>query len=80
MVTTEEGWKPKKLAELARQEGYDDALSMIDDFALESVVPGICRTVTCDYTTQVEPDQQAGYCEICHDQSVWSCLRLAGVL
>jgi len=66
----------QKLDQLIDTEGYDS----IEDFAQESffdsVVLGICAHPHCDYTTDVEPDQQAGWCEVCDDTSVISGMEL----
>ena len=65
-----------KLKDLLSIEGIDD-----DDMfsvANDSVQPGICINDDCDYTTQVEPDQEEGYCEECETNTVKSlqCLIL----
>lgn len=41
---------------------------------------GICTNPSCDYTTEVEPDQSHGFCEICETQTVKSCAVLAGII
>jgi hypothetical protein len=46
----------------------------------ESVAPAICTEPECDYTTEMEPDQDAGYCEACGNNSVASALVLAGLI
>jgi len=40
------------------------------------VVPGICMNPGCDYTTEVEPDQCAGWCEECSSPTVKSVIEL----
>jgi len=67
-----------KLEQLAEAEGFDDPFDMIEENVIESVVPGICEE--CDYTTQVEPDCENGWCEVCERPSVVSCLVLGGVI
>jgi len=69
----------EKLATLAENEGFD-ADSLVEHFALRSVVPGICMNEGCDYSTNVEPDQRGGWCECCETRTVESCLSLAGVI
>ena len=71
-----------KLTELMRQEGYQSTDELLDDTSmlLDSVVPSICMNPTCDYTTGMEPDQYAGYCDICGTNSVKSVLILLGVI
>ena len=37
-------------------------------------------TEGCDYTTEMEPDQEEGYCEACGGNTVVSALVLAGII
>jgi len=68
-----------KLSTLARYEGLSvDAL--LEACAMDSVSPGICRKPGCNYSTEVEPDQGAGWCEVCETPTVVSALLLAGVV
>jgi hypothetical protein len=60
-------------------DGTDDPLSMLKDAVHDSVCPGICRI--CEGTfEEVEPDQDCGWCEHCNENSVISCLVLAGLI
>ena len=68
-----------KLEALLSNEGLD-LNSFLDEYGLESVVPGICTNDGCEYTTNVEPDQAEGWCELCGTQTVCSGLVLAGVI
>ena len=68
-----------QLQKLAEIEGYNDPLDMCYDAVYDSVCPGICTNADCDYTCEVEPDQRAGYCEVCDTNTVKSALILAGV-
>jgi hypothetical protein len=60
----------------------DGILDYLGEYVIESVVPGICcsGSFICDYTCDVEPDSDKGWCEECCKQSVVSCLRLAGLV
>lgn len=69
-----------RLARLAEIEGYEDSFSLLEDAITDSICPGICTNKGCDYTTEVEPDCQDGWCEECETQTVQSALILAGVL
>lgn len=69
-----------KLVQLAELEGYNDSMDMLEDFAFDSIVPGICVEDGCDYIADVEPDQGNGWCELCGENSVVSCLILAGIM
>ena len=69
----------EKLKELA--ESCDMSLEeLLESATLDSVVPGICTNAGCDYTTEYEPDQDAGWCEECDTGTVASALILAGVI
>lgn len=61
-------------------EGFDDSLDFLEHCSTDSVVPGICCKLDCDYTTEVEPDCRSGYCEECGTQTVKSALILAGII
>ena len=63
---------------LADDYGYADQITMLEDAVMDSVVPSICTN--CYFTTDMEPDQDKGWCEDCHNRTVKSCLVLAGVI
>ena len=67
-----------KLQELADSEGFESVDEMLEAAVIDSVVPGICKH--CDYTTEVEPDCRAGWCEFCEESTVVSCLILAELI
>lgn len=69
-----------KLDTLCMHYGYDDPLNMLEDATFDGVAPGICMNPGCDYSTEVEPDSDSGWCEECGTNSVKSCLMLAGVI
>lgn len=56
----------------------------IEDLLEQSVMDigtkGICMNPDCTYTTEVEPDQSEGFCELCKTNTVKSCLILAGLI
>lgn len=68
-----------KLDKLAEIEGLD-VMEMLEGATFEGRSPGICTNKGCDYTTEVEPDQDSGYCEECDTNTVKSCLILAGLI
>jgi len=70
----------EKLNTLAEIEGFDDVLVMLEEIITDSVSPGICMNEDCDYTIEVEPDQDKGYCEVCGTQTVKSALILANII
>ena len=69
-----------KLELLMKIEGYRDVTDLFAAVLSDSVSPGICINPDCDYSTEVEPDQDRGYCENCRTQTVKSALILAGLI
>jgi hypothetical protein len=69
-----------KLDELAEDGGHPSVGAMLEDSVTDSVTPAICAEPDCDFTTEMEPDQDAGYCEACGKNSVASALVLAGLI
>jgi hypothetical protein len=55
----------QKLATLYTIEGFETLDKLLEATALDSVSPGICTNDGCDYTVEVEPDQDRGWCEVC---------------
>lgn len=70
----------EKLETLAGIEGFEDSLAMLEEYQLESVVPGICMNFDCDYSTECEPDSESGWCEVCETGTVKSCMVLANII
>lgn len=68
-----------KLATLAEECG-SAVEELLEECALDSVVPGICMNPDCAYTTECEPDQREGWCDECDTPTVRSMLVLHGVL
>ena len=52
-----------KLIKLCDLEGYKCLDDLLQASVTDSICPAICMTEGCDYTTEMEPDQDAGYCE-----------------
>ena len=46
----------------------------------DNLCPAICMTEGCDHTTEMESDQDAGYCEACGGNTMVSALVLAGLI
>jgi hypothetical protein len=69
-----------KLAKLIESEGYGTLEEMAAAIVSDSVSPAICVEPDCDYTTEMEPDQDAGYCEACGKNTVQSALVLAELI
>ena len=72
--------KAVKLMKLCDLEGYRRLDDLLKASVADSICPAICKTEGCDYTTEMEPDQDAGYCEACGGNTVTSALVLAGLI
>jgi len=72
--------KKAKLAKLLETEGYDTIEALFTAVLSDVVSPAICTQAGCDYTTEMEPDQDAGYCEVCGTQTVVAALVLADLI
>ncbi len=51
---------------------------MMESSIFDGISPGIC--LECGYTTDVEPDNDQGWCEECEANTVKSACVLAGVI
>lgn len=69
-----------KLVTLAKIEGFPDIRALLDKYVHDSVCPAICTNDDCDYTAEMEPDQDKGWCEACEQNSLQSALVLAGLI
>ena len=72
--------KASKLMKLCEAEGFTSLDDLLAASITDSVPPAICMTEGCDYTTEMEPDQEEGYCEACGGNTVVSVLVLAGII
>ena len=69
-----------KLAKLIEIEGYDSIEDLIATVFSDSVSPAICMNEGSDFTCEMEPDQDAGYCEECHTNTMKAAPVLAGLI
>ncbi len=69
-----------KLAKLIEMEGYESIEQLAEAILSDSVSPAICMNEDCSYTCEMEPDQDAGFCEECCTNSMQSALILAGLI
>ena len=69
-----------KLMTLCDLEGFDSFDDLLQAAATDSVCPAICMTEGCDYTAEMEPDQDQGFCEACGGNTITSALVLAGLI
>jgi hypothetical protein len=72
--------RQEKLAKLLAAEGFDTLEDLAQAIVSDSVSPAICTEPDCDYTSEMEPDQGAGYCESCGKNTVVSALVLAELI
>jgi hypothetical protein len=72
--------KAQKLMRLCEIEGYQNPFDLLQAVIADSVSPAICMTEGCEYTAEMEPDQDQGYCEACGGNTVMSALRLADII
>jgi len=68
------------LEQLAADYGFEDVDSLLESAMFDSVCPGICTTPGCRYSTDVEPDQDKGWCENCERGTIKSAFVLAGII
>ena len=69
-----------KLAKLVEIEGYENIEALLQAVLCDSVSPAICMNEDCDFTCEMEPDQDAGYCEECHTNTMKAAPVLAGLI
>ena len=72
-----------KLAKLCEIEGFEDENALFAAAITDSVCPAICcnpANPDCDSTTEMEPDQDRGWCEECQAGTMVSALILGGIV
>jgi hypothetical protein len=70
----------KKIIKLTEDWGYDDPWLLAKDHINDGLMPSICMNDGCNYSTEMEPDQDRGLCECCNTNSVTSAAILLGVI
>lgn len=68
------------LREYLEMRCAEDITEVILENEMDSVYEGFCTNDGCEYTTDVEPDCQKGYCENCDTNTVVSILIAAGMI
>jgi hypothetical protein len=69
-----------KLAKLVEIEGHDSTDELLEAVFSDAVSPAICMNEGCEFTCEMEPDQDAGYCEECHTNTMNAAPVLAGLI
>jgi len=72
--------KAAKLMKLCDAGGFNSLDDLLALSVTDSVCPAICMMVGCDHITEMEPDQDEGYCDACGGTTVVSVLVLAGLI
>jgi predicted RNA-binding Zn-ribbon protein involved in translation (DUF1610 family) len=70
--------KYDKLHKLVEVYGCKDIQELLTLAMHNSMAPSIC--LSCGATAEMEKDQDEGYCEECGENTVVSCLVLAGLI
>ena len=69
-----------KLHTLVEAEGFGSLDELLAAAVADSVCPAICTAEGCNYTCEMEPDQDRGWCEECGTNTMHSVLVLAGLI
>ena len=69
-----------KLRALATADGHSSVDALLASAVADDVCPAICTAPGCNYTCEMEPDQDRGWCEACGQNTVQSALVLAGLI
>jgi hypothetical protein len=72
-----------KLDKLVELEGFENENALFAAAIAESVCPAICcnqDNPDCDYTAEMELDQDRGWCEECERGTLVSGLVLGGII
>ena len=69
-----------KLQKLIETEGFESEEALLAAAIVDSVCMAICMNDGCEYTAEMEPDQDRGWCEVCETNSMASALVLAGII
>jgi hypothetical protein len=69
-----------KLAKLIEIEGCENVEQLLEAVFSDAVSPAICMNEGCDYTCEMEPDQERGWCDECRTNSMKAAPVLAGII
>jgi hypothetical protein len=72
--------RQEKLSKLLAAEGYDTLEELAAAILSDAVSPAICIEPDCDHVAEMEPDQRAGYCELCGMNTLVAALVLAELI
>ena len=63
-----------------RNRGLRQLEQLAEAVLSDAVSPAICMNEGCNFTCEMEPDQDAGWCEECRTNSMHAALILAGLI
>jgi hypothetical protein len=69
-----------RLAKLVEIEGFDSIEELMEAVFSDAVSPAICMNPDCNYVCEMEPDQDAGYCEECLTNTMKAAPVLADLI
>jgi hypothetical protein len=69
-----------KFLTLLKSSGYQSLEEFAKVFLTDNLCPAICMAEGCDCVTEMESDQDGGYCEACGGNTVTSGLALADLI
>jgi hypothetical protein len=72
--------RDEKLAKLVKSVGAESFEHMAWTALSNDNYPAICINKGCDYTCEMEPDQDAGWCECCDTNTVVGALALGELI
>jgi len=72
--------RQQKLAKLLEIEGYDDIADLAEAVFSDAVSPAICCNPDCNYTCEMEPDQDRGWCDECRTNTTVAAVVLAEMI
>jgi len=76
----EDALRVAKLAKLIEIAGYDSVEALMEAVFSDSVSPAICMNGDCNFTCEMEPDQDAGHCEECRTNTMVAVPVLADLI
>ena len=72
--------KRATLRTLAKRNGYPSVIELLKVAAVDNICPAICINEDCDYSSDLESDQEKGWCDECQANTMQSFLIIAGLI
>jgi hypothetical protein len=61
-------------------EGYDSIEELMEAVLSDAVSPAICMNEDCNFTCEMEPDQDRGWCDECRTNTMKAAPVLADLI